>query len=304
MMVPECERTVLVVEDDQEVRDAIAEVLEDSEYKPLPAANGAEALERLRTATPQPCVILLDVMMPTMDGWQFRAAQQSDPAERKLIENLPGCIAWLERLDTADRTDIRAVLQTIVKGQELDLRRFGDPATAVPLKRAAELEEYTYLVAGCVGEFWTNLGFRCLPRFARRSPDEMKKLGIDYGKGLQLINILRDRGVDEKNGRIYFPPSEDISSWMDRAETQTRAGIEYASSLTNWRTRFATALPALIGARTIALLHAAGLEAGTSTVKVPRPEVRRILFNAALATASPSSLRSLFERLLEVRLPA
>ena len=217
---------------------------------------------------------------------------------------MPGCIAWLERLDTADRTDIRAVLQTIVKGQELDLRRFGDPATAVPLKRAAELEEYTYLVAGCVGEFWTNLGFRCLPRFARRSPDEMKKLGIDYGKGLQLINILRDRGVDEKNGRIYFPPSEDISSWMDRAETQTRAGIEYASSLTNWRTRFATALPALIGARTIALLHAAGLEAGTSTVKVPRPEVRRILFNAALATASPSSLRSLFERLLEVRLPA
>ena len=84
MMVPECERTVLVVEDDQEVRDAIAEVLEDSEYKPLPAANGAEALERLRTATPQPCVILLDVMMPTMDGWQFRAAQQSDPAMKDI----------------------------------------------------------------------------------------------------------------------------------------------------------------------------------------------------------------------------
>ena len=84
MMVPECERTVLVVEDDQEVRDAIAEVLEDSEYRPLPAANGAEALERLRTATPQPCVILLDVMMPTMDGWQFRAAQQSDPAMKDI----------------------------------------------------------------------------------------------------------------------------------------------------------------------------------------------------------------------------
>jgi CheY-like chemotaxis protein len=84
MTAVDCERTVLVVEDDQEVRDAIAEVLEDCEYKALPAANGAEALERLRTAAPQPCVILLDVMMPTMDGWEFRAAQQSDPAMKDI----------------------------------------------------------------------------------------------------------------------------------------------------------------------------------------------------------------------------
>jgi CheY-like chemotaxis protein len=84
MNLLDCERTVLVVEDDQEVRDAIAEVLEDSEYKPLAASNGAEALERLRTATPRPCVILLDVMMPTMDGWAFRAVQQNDPAMRDI----------------------------------------------------------------------------------------------------------------------------------------------------------------------------------------------------------------------------
>jgi farnesyl-diphosphate farnesyltransferase len=226
------------------------------------------------------------------------AAQQSDPAERKLIENLPACIAWLAKLDPADRRDIRAVLQTIAQGQELDLRRFGERAMAVPLRSAAELDEYTYLVAGCVGEFWTNIGFRRLPPFTRRSPDEMKKLGIDYGKGLQLINILRDRGADEKNGRFYFPPSEQISSWIDRAERQTRAGIDYTSALTNWRTRFATALPALIGARTIALLRAAGPAAGARRIKVPRPAVRRILFDAALALTSPSKLRALFERLL------
>lgn len=227
------------------------------------------------------------------------AAQQSDRAERKLIENLPGCMAWLEKLDPADRTDIRAVLQTIVKGQELDLRRFGDPATAVRLRNTAELDEYTYLVAGCVGEFWTNLGFRRLPPFAQRSPDEMKELGIDYGKGLQLINILRDRSADEKNGRLYFPASDDINSWIDRAEKQTRAGIEYAAALTNWRTRFATALPALIGARTIALLRAAGREAEARPIKVPRPQVRRILLTASLATASPSALHTQFEQLLK-----
>jgi CheY-like chemotaxis protein len=84
MTLPACERTVLVVEDDQEVRDAIAEVLEDCEYKALPASNGAEALERLRTAEPRPCVILLDVMMPTMDGWAFRAVQRRDPAMKDI----------------------------------------------------------------------------------------------------------------------------------------------------------------------------------------------------------------------------
>jgi len=70
----------MVVEDDADVREAIAEVLSDCEYKPVHAANGAEALHRLRTAEVRPCVILLDMMMPTMDGWQFRAEQKSDPS--------------------------------------------------------------------------------------------------------------------------------------------------------------------------------------------------------------------------------
>ena len=80
MMAGKCGKTVLVVEDDADVREAIAEVLSDCEYKPLHASNGAEALQRLRAAEVRPCVILLDVMMPTMDGWQFRAAQKSDPS--------------------------------------------------------------------------------------------------------------------------------------------------------------------------------------------------------------------------------
>jgi CheY-like chemotaxis protein len=79
-----CDRTVLVVEDDQEVRDAIAEVLADSEYKAVSAANGEEALERLRSASVRPCLILLDVMMPTMDGWAFRAEQERDPSVKDI----------------------------------------------------------------------------------------------------------------------------------------------------------------------------------------------------------------------------
>ncbi|MEO5718186.1 MAG: squalene/phytoene synthase family protein, partial [Chthoniobacterales bacterium] len=207
------------------------------------------------------------------------AAQQSDEAERTLIENLRDCIDWLARLEPDDRADIRAVLQTIVRGQELDLERFGDPALARPLRNAAELDEYTYLVAGCVGEFWTRLGFRHLANFATRPPDEMTELGIRYGKGLQLINVLRDRAADAAAGRGYLPSEELADStveavfarWLGRAEEKITAGITYSSSLTNWRIRYATALPALIGARTIALLRRAG--PASPRVKVPRKEV-------------------------------
>jgi len=74
-----CNRTVLIVEDDEDIRSALVEVLEDGNYRLLQAANGVAALQELRAADPAPCVILLDVMMPVMDGRQFRAEQQSDP---------------------------------------------------------------------------------------------------------------------------------------------------------------------------------------------------------------------------------
>ena len=231
------------------------------------------------------------------------ATQQSDPDERRLIEQLRECIDRLAKLDAADRDDLRTVLQTIVRGQKLDLERFGDPAEAPSVRTAAELDEYTYLVAGCVGEFWTRLGFRHFDHFATFPPNEMTDRGIEYGKGLQLINVLRDRRADLRNGRDYLPadelvarPVEEVfARWLDRAEKGISAGIDYCSALTNWRVRFATALPALIGARTIARLRNAGPAA--EKIKVPRNEVRRILVAGALAAASPLALRALFHRL-------
>ena len=232
------------------------------------------------------------------------AARQSDPHERTLVENLDACIGWLSKIEAADRADIRDVLKTIVQGQELDLVRFGDPASARPLRTSPELEEYTYLVAGCVGAFWTRLGFRHYPNFATRPPNEMAALGIGYGEGLQLINVLRDRAADTAAGRDYLPAEkwaestvENVfSSWLGQAEKKIAAGIDYCSALTHWRVRYATALPALIGARTIALLRAAGPSA--EKIKVPRQAVRRIVLAALLAALSPLALRALFQRLL------
>lgn len=235
------------------------------------------------------------------------ATQQSDRAERTLIENVGNYIKDLAAAEPADRADIRAVLQTIVRGQELDLRRFGDPAAEVTLKSAEELDEYTYLVAGCVGAFWSRLGFRHCPPFADRPPNEMETLGIAYGKGLQLINVLRDRGPDLRAGRGYLPAdelaqapaAEVFARWLGKAQEQIDAGIDYCSALTNWRLRFATALPALIGAKTIALLRISSLETGSRKIKISRQQVRRILAAGLLASASPVALRALFQRLLE-----
>jgi CheY-like chemotaxis protein len=62
---------IVVIDDDDDIRDAVQEVLEAEGYTTLGAANGAEAIQLLRVAEKRPCLILLDLMMPVMDGWEF-----------------------------------------------------------------------------------------------------------------------------------------------------------------------------------------------------------------------------------------
>ncbi|WP_437726096.1 response regulator [Sorangium sp. So ce861] len=76
---PARSRAILVIEDDQGVCDALAGVLSDEGYEVMTARNGAEALARLRGA-PAPALIVLDLMMPMMDGYAFRAEQLRTPA--------------------------------------------------------------------------------------------------------------------------------------------------------------------------------------------------------------------------------
>ncbi|MGK4006627.1 response regulator [Sorangium sp. So ce1036] len=71
-------KRILVVDDDPDIRETLAELLQEEGYAVASAAHGAEALSALRT-DPRPGLILLDLMMPIMDGWQFRAEQKKDP---------------------------------------------------------------------------------------------------------------------------------------------------------------------------------------------------------------------------------
>jgi CheY-like chemotaxis protein len=71
---------VLVVEDDELIRDSLVEFLDDQGYQAMGAVDGVDALAKLRAGDPLPCVIVLDLMMPNMDGRSFRQEQLRDPA--------------------------------------------------------------------------------------------------------------------------------------------------------------------------------------------------------------------------------
>jgi len=71
---------VLVIEDDRGQREALSEILSRLGYEVQCAANGSEALELMRHSESLPGLILLDLMMPVMDGWEFRAQQRRDRA--------------------------------------------------------------------------------------------------------------------------------------------------------------------------------------------------------------------------------
>ena len=275
-------------------------------------------------------LVRIETLKMLSDGVQSKASRdvvinliasfiplQSNKSERQLLESLPDCLDWLEQLEEADRNDIRLVLEKITRGQMLDLQRFNNPQEIRALGTAADLDEYTYLVAGCVGEFWTRLGFRHVRNFAGLSEDQMLALGKRYGMALQLINVLRDAGSDLRAGRCYFPefelraahliPSQILSeserfqpvyeSWLEKAKAGLDCGVQYSRAIQNGRVRAATVLPALIGARTLALLHAAGPMALQYTVKVPRSEVRAMIVSLTLTLASRRHINTMFKQL-------
>ncbi len=235
--------------------------------------------------------------------------------EQKLLGSMDVFLREFTALPANDRVDIRALLATITRGQRLDLTRWAGGMVALP--SAEELREYTYMVAGCVGEFWTRLCLRKVPGFTAREETEMMELARSYGSGLQLVNILRDAGDDLRAGRCYFPENELRNAgvtaaqlidapaeflpvyrrWMEEARAGLDAGLEYCIAIDPPRMRIATVLPALIGIRTLELVEERGLDALRERVKVPRAEVRKITASATITLANRSRLRSARARL-------
>jgi farnesyl-diphosphate farnesyltransferase len=216
----------------------------------------------------------------------------ADPRERSLLESTGGLLEMLGALPAGEAGLVREVVAIIIGGQRLDLERFAgaDAGNPVALADDAALEDYTWRVAGCVGAFWTKLGFHTLGgRFSAAPESQLVGWGITYGKGLQLVNILRDFPADLANGRCYLPSSDvhDTDSllethrfWVERAVGKVDAGFTYAKALRSRRLRAATVLPAMIARETLAQLHGADWETLQKRVKVTRSRVYLSLLRA------------------------
>lgn len=256
---------------------------------------------------------------------QSFADQQDNPQERSLMHAWPQCLAQLHALKAADQLSVREVLGHITRGQMADVARFGHGHDA--LDTQADFDRYTWEVAGCVGEFWTDLCARHLADFSTRSTVEMRQLGRHYGMGLQRLNILRDSGADLASGRCYWPrdrlselgldPARLVQSvllgqpltalsplwndYLDGTHAQLMDGLTYCLAVRNIRVRLASALPALIGIRTLALLRQSGPSALISPVKMPRHEVNQLMWRILRGGASRKTLAKEFNRLAAVR---
>lgn len=194
---------------------------------------------------------------------------QRDPSEAALLERLPDLWTAMQACDASVRTLIADLMDRILEGQIFDLTRF--PEGASPLT-ADELDRYTYLVAGSVGEFWHELCRLKLGDYDTVLSEVMKSRARHYGQALQLVNIIRDRNMDHALGRIYLP-SDDVPRAVRQAREWLGEGTEYCAAVCSGRLRYATLLPALLGLRTLNLCEAQ--PSGMLTpVKVPRAEVR------------------------------
>ena len=234
-------------------------------------------------------------------------AKQTHDGERDLLKQLDRALAWLEKQPTEDRWELRRTLARIGRGQELDLLRFGEGTREAPktLATEGELDEYTYFVAGCVGELWTRLCQRHLPAgWSKRDESEMLALGKRFGQGLQMVNILRDLPEDLANGRCYLPAEmltqhgltvEDLGKSPARARPlidQLRrkaldhldAAWEYVQALTPRKLRYACALPVLIGLETLGLLAKTSPLEADERQKISRGTVKRLMASASFGT--------------------
>jgi farnesyl-diphosphate farnesyltransferase len=200
----------------------------------------------------------------------------------------------------ADQARVRAVLETIIEGQVQDLRIFPgeNEGKLAALETREDLDRYTYLVAGCVGEFWTEVHVAHRPRLRHWDLPRMRALGVRLGKGLQLTNVLRDLPRDLRQGRCYLP-RQDLArlgleprdlldparapavrpllmEWLLTALDHYEAGWQYTFAIPRReaRMRLACAWPLLIGLRTLDLLAASAnwLDPAV-TLKVPRVRV-------------------------------
>jgi farnesyl-diphosphate farnesyltransferase len=170
------------------------------------------------------------------------------------------------------------------------------------LKTLEDLDRYTYYVAGCVGEFWTDLMCAHRKALALWKVREMSEVGVRFGKGLQLTNIVKDIAHDLQKGRCYVPApmlaeagltARDLLNQQNRARFQpvlrklVRMAVEhldqgwlYAMAIPRHETRLRLSCmwPILSAGESLKLvMNSPELLNPAVTVKIPRSQVYQIM---------------------------
>ena len=253
------------------------------------------------------------------------ATQQTQSDEKVLLESIGPALDVLAQLDEADRRAVRGIVTTLTEGMEFDLRTFPDERSGqvAALRTMDDLDRYTYLVAGCVGEFWTTMTYAHVPGVLAEAPGTMLDRGVRFGKALQMVNVLRDCGKDLRIGRCYLPADVQdrhglvLHDLLDPANSRRaqpmlgelvrvsldhfRSAMAYTFAIprTAIRLRLACLWPILIGLETLLLL--AGNDAWLDPArisKVPRGKVYLVLGRSTATVMSDTLLRGWMEDLI------
>ncbi|MBI5622535.1 MAG: squalene/phytoene synthase family protein [Elusimicrobia bacterium] len=275
-----------------------------ADTKVLPREKRLDVLRRMRDGDFQPV--------------QDLSSSQALPAEAELLGRLSEVMGLKASFSAEDRGLIDRLLDVIISGQLFDLERFpgSDAASLTALSDEAELDRYTYMVAGCVGEFWTRICGLHLPALKGWDHDETLKLGVRFGKGLQLVNVLRDIPRDLANGRCYLPvqtpralldPASflDIQAMynqlLDLCLNHLEAGWRYTLSIppSLWNLRLACAWPILIGLETVALLRRGNPLDPRQVIMVPQWRTNLLLAESFVLCRTKGLLERSFQRRLD-----
>jgi farnesyl-diphosphate farnesyltransferase len=272
--------------------------------------EGAATATRLRRLTDFGAMVQGGVNLQTVASIQ-RDIQPPHEGERALMAALPQVLERFGTFKPWEWKETQELLSNIIRGQSKDLETFADREHVTALPDADSLEDYIYLVAGCVGEWWTRIAFHHYPRYSAQSEEDLMPLAGGFGKGLQLVNILRDIRADLRAGRCYLPADElraagadpaslnelpsdaepVFNAWLAKARSYLDDGRNYIRAIRPWRIRVACYLPWRLAGQTLDLMRIASPLRQTRNIKVPRSDVYGAMFRSLLAAVSNQPLR-------------
>jgi farnesyl-diphosphate farnesyltransferase len=223
--------------------------------------------------------------------------------EVRLLEEYPNIVRLLYELTPPSlQESVRQVVTTLVDGMLWDQQLFQPKGSRTGLDME-ELERYTFLVAGCVGPFWSEVCAHSDPRL--NDLVQQHDMSVEFGKALQWVNILRDAPKDQVEGRYYLPPLE-TNGFRESFLLGSRRAMKAFNSACRYpllfpalymRHRLAVFLPLALGLRTLELLFVSGGPRQGKRIKVSRNEVFLWCAAGLIGGLSDTFLRTVLRRL-------